>query len=187
MAKLDHPLEKLVQAITYRGVEFEVVSRPDVLWVGFVDCSEENYDAADVGAILKRYQEELSGVTKNDLVNPNYSGVLSVNFGISDKPCSWVFAQEAYSRKHDDQYDFFTQPGGLWLRMQNNTDSAALLGKKTAEPWEYFAEGILQNAANANGYMQNPDVNIQMEYHNHAECAAPLHANYAYIPVVRKQ
>jgi len=34
MQKFIHPLEKNVQVITYKGVSFEVVERPDVVWVG---------------------------------------------------------------------------------------------------------------------------------------------------------
>jgi len=37
MQTLIHPLEKRIEVITYNGVEFEVVERPDVTWVGCVD------------------------------------------------------------------------------------------------------------------------------------------------------
>jgi len=63
-----------------------------------------------------------------------------------------------------------------------------LLGKDTAEPWEYFAgeQAPLQNAARENGYLQNPDVHIQIEYHCHAEYGTPAPSNYAYIPIIRR-
>ena len=42
MSKSNHPVEKHVQTITYQSIDFEVVERPDVLWVGCVDYAENN-------------------------------------------------------------------------------------------------------------------------------------------------
>ena len=97
-----------------------------------------------------------------------------------------MFAQETYAPNQDERYDLFTQPGGLWLRIRNDSKAAALLGKQSAQPYEYFAEArVLQSAAEENGYMQNPDVHVQVEYHCHAEYGTGQHTNYAYIPIVR--
>ncbi|MCL2512805.1 MAG: hypothetical protein FWF08_02795 [Oscillospiraceae bacterium] len=98
-----------------------------------------------------------------------------------------MFAQEAYSGKQDGRYDLLTQPGGLWLRVKNEKEAARkLLGKKKAAPYEYFAgeQAPMLCAAKENGYMQNPGVHIQVEYHCHAEYGKPHPANYAYIPVI---
>ena len=83
----------------------------------------------------------------------------------------------------DERYDIFTQPGGLWLRIKGDTDNAKkLLGKENADLYEFF--GVLRNAAKENGYIQNPDVHVEVEYHCHAEYSTPPHTCYAYIPVV---
>lgn len=184
MPKLIHPIEKPVKIISYKGVAFEVVERPDVIWVGCVDYARNNTDESDIGATLKRYREALIDVAKLDLINPDWSAALSINYGCDDQPCGIMFAQETYSQKQDGRYDLFTQPGGLWLRICNDKAAAALLGKENASPYEYFAQAqILQNAAQANGYMQNPDINVQVEYHCHAEYGTPPATSYAYIPI----
>lgn len=98
-----------------------------------------------------------------------------------------MFANETYSREQDKRFDLFTQPGGLWLRVRNGKNTAmALLGREKAEPYEYFAgeNAPLQSAARENGYLQNPDVHVQIEYHCHSEYNTPPHANFAYIPVI---
>lgn len=177
-----HPLEKLVQTITYKGMEFEVVERPDVLWVGCVDYAKNNTDESDIGATLKRYREELIDIPKKALVNPDWSASLSMNYGSDSKPCGLMFAQETYSGEQDERYDLLTQPGGLWLRVSITAETAlALLGRSSNGAWEYF--GILDAAAKENGYLQNSEIPMQVEYHCHAEYANPTHTNYAYIPI----
>ena len=56
MPKSNHPLEKLIEIIFYKGVEFEVVERPDVIWAGSVDYASNNTGESDIGATLKRFQ-----------------------------------------------------------------------------------------------------------------------------------
>lgn len=136
MQKLNHPVEKLVETFLYNGVEFEVVERPEVLWVGCVDYASNNADESDIGATLERYQKFVE-IPKKELINPDWSAALSINYGV-DKPCGIMFAQETYSDKQDERYDLFTQPGGLWLRIRNDRNAAALLGKESAEVDEYF-------------------------------------------------
>ena len=180
-----HPLEKLVQTITYKGVELEVVERPDVLWVGCVDYAKNNTDESDIGATLKRYREELIDIPKQALVNPDWSASLSMNYGNDSKPCGLMFAQETYSDEQDERYDLFTQPGGLWLRVSITPETDfALLGRSSGGAWEYF--GVLNAAAEENGYMQNPDVSVQVEYQCHAEYGRPTYRSYAYIPIQTK-
>lgn len=163
MLKLNHPVEKIVQTITYKGVEFEVVERPDVIWVGCVAYADNNSDPAfpdDDMKLLKRYQS-LIDVPKQDLINPNWSASISINYYTNDKPSGIMFAQETYSDKQDKRYDLFTQPGGLWIRLLNDKSAAALLGKKNPASYEYYTEAqIMQNAAKENSYMQNPDVHV---------------------------
>lgn len=181
-----HPLEKLVQMITYKGVEFEVVERPDVLWVGCVDYAKNNTDESDIGATLKRYREELIDIPKQALANPDWSASLSINYGNDSKPCGLMFAQETDSDEQDERYDLFTQPGGLWLRVSITAKTDyTLLGRSSHGAWEYF--GVLDTAAEENGYMQNPNIDVQVEYHCHAEYGSPACLSYAYIPIQNKE
>jgi len=185
-----HPVEKLVELIRYKGVEFEVVQRPDVLWVGCVDYAENNTDESDIQGTLKRFQALTKdfdeGQDTRERMCPDWSAALSINYSCKDKPCGIMFANETWSAQQDERFDVFTQPGGLWLRVRNDKKAARkLLGKKKAEPYEYFARAqALQKAAEANGYRQNPDVHVQVEYHCHAEYGQKNHSNYAYIPIV---
>ena len=189
MSSTKHPIETLIQTLTYKGVDFEVVKRPIVLWVGCVDYAANTVDESDVGATLKRFQSLVEDTPIKDKINPNWSAALSINYSHSDKPRGIMFANESYSDKQDERYDLFVQPGGLWLRINNNKNAAKLLlGKETAEPWEYFAreQAPLQSAAKENGYIQNLDVAVQIEYHCHAEYSTPPHTNFAYIPICKK-
>lgn len=180
---MNHPIEKLIKVIIYKNVEFEVVERPDVIWVGCVDYAKNNTDESDIGATLKRFQELVETAPIKEKINPDWSAALSINYNFGEKPCGIMFANETYSDKQDERYDLFTQPGGLWLRIRNDKNTAdALLGRECHGTYEYF--GVLKNAAKENGYMQNPDVHVEVEYHCHAEYGTPPHTNYAYIPIV---
>ncbi|MCL2518497.1 MAG: hypothetical protein FWF15_08050 [Oscillospiraceae bacterium] len=192
----NHPVEKLIKIITYKGVEFEVVERPDVIWVGCVDYAANNSDESDIDGTLKRFQNLVNTIPDaiKARMNPDYSAALSINYSTSEKPCGIMFANETYPAEQDERFDILIQPGGLWLKVSNNEAAAtAFFGYDKAEPfnpWKYgpymyFAgdQAPLQCAAKENGYVQNPDVHIQVEYHCHAEYGTPPHTNYAYIPV----
>lgn len=176
-------IEKPVQTINYKGAEFEVVRRPDVIWVGSVDYAANNTDESDSGETLKRFQGLVETAPIKEKVNPDWSAALSVNYTRSDKPCGIMFANESYTDRQDGRYDIFTQPGGLWLRVKGDDPNAkTLLGKEKAPLYEFFEP--LRNAAKENGYVQNPDVPVEIEYHCHAEYSTPPHTCYAYIPVI---
>ena len=184
MQTLIHPLEKLIEVITYQGVEFEVVERPDVIWVGCVDYAKDNVGEPDTSKILKRYQKLVKAAPKNEPVNEDWSAALSINFSCTDQPSGMMFANECYTDKQNKRYDLMTQPGGLWLRARVCEEAdTALFGRSNHGGWEYF--GALEQAAQENGYRQNPDVHMQIEYHCHAEYGTPPHTSYAYIPIVR--
>ena len=182
MSKLNHPLEKFLEVITYKGVEFEVVKRPDVIWVGCVDYAENNSDESDTDATRNRYYTKLNDVAKKDLINPNYTGGISINYARDDKPCGLMVAQETYSNEQDDRYELFAETAGLWLRVQVSEESDnALFGRGNHGMWEYYAEddAPLHSAAKSNGYIQNPDVDIVFDYYTNSGNAP----NYVYIPV----
>lgn len=176
-------IEKPVQIIKYKSVDFEVVRRSDVIWVGCVDYAANNTDESNIQETLKRFQGLVETAPIREKVNPDWSASLSINYNCSDKPCGIMFANESYTDQQDERYDIFTQPGGLWLRVKGDDKNAkALLGKDKAQLYEFFEP--LRNAAKENGYVQNPDVPVEVEYHCHAEYATPPHTCYAYIPVI---
>ncbi|MCL2373283.1 MAG: hypothetical protein FWC78_07755 [Defluviitaleaceae bacterium] len=178
----NNAIEKLVKTITYKGVEFEVVERPDVIWVGCADYAGNNSDESDTDATRNRYYKELSDVAKKDLINPDYAAGISMNYARDDKPCGMMVAQETYSSEQDGRYELFTETAGLWLRVQINEESDnALFGRGNHGMWEYYAEddAPIQSAAKSGGYIQNPDVDIVFEYY-HNSWNGP---NYVYIPI----
>ena len=188
MPESNCPVEKLIHVISYKDIKFEVVERPDVIWAGCVDYASDNTGESDISATLERFQKLVALVPIIEKINPDWSASISINYTRGDKPCGIMFANETYTQKQDERYDIFTQPGGLWLRVFNNNEAAKnLLGRDSAAPYEYFAGGDapLQRAALENGYAQDPDVHVQVEYHCHAEYGAPPHTNYAYIPVIK--
>ena len=179
-----HPLEKLVEVITYKGVNFEVVERSDVVWVGCVGYAGNNTDEPNIDVTLKRYREELINVEKLERVNPDWSATLSINYANNNEPSGIMFAQETYSDKQDERYNLLTQPKGLWLRVSVTAEVDNLLfGRNNQGGWEYF--GILSEAAKENGYEQNSKVDIGIEYHCHAQYNTPPHTNFNYIPIYR--
>jgi len=196
MVNTNHPIEKLVKIIIYKGVEFEVVERPDVIWVGCVDYATNNTDESNIDGTLKRFQDLVTTIPDaiKARINPDWSAALSINYSTREKPCGIMFGNETYLAEQDERFDKFTQPGGLWLKVSNNEKAAtAFFSYDKSEPfnpWKYgpymyFAgdQAPLQCAARENGYIQNPDIHIQVEYHCHAEYGTPPHTNYAYIPV----
>jgi len=181
MQKFNHPVEKYVKTITYKGVEFDVVERPDVILVGCVAYAENNTDEADNLATFRRFEALIKLVPVNKEMNPGFTAALSINYTRNDKPCGYFCGNETYSEEQDERYDLFTLPGGLWLKIHVTKDSDfTLLGRINNGLWEYFANDILQNAAKENGYVQNPDVDVQIEYNIYAVNDAP----YAYIPII---
>ncbi len=177
-------IEKLVRTINYNGIMFEIVERTDVLWVGCLDYANNNKDESDSNITLNRYQKYLD-VVKQDLINPDWSASLWVNYGCDDKPYGQMFAQETYSAKQDERYETFTQPGGLWIRVRRKKEtSLVLFGNENIDAWDYFINKVLQNAAEENGYNVNPDVHVRIGYDCHAEYNTPPHACYVYMPVI---
>ena len=215
MAEERHPLEKRIAIWTYRGIDFEVVERPDVFWVGCLGYAHNLTDEPDIGATLRRFQALVSSVPIREKVNPDWSAALSIHYGCGDQPRGMMFGNESFTADQDERYDVLVQPGGLWLRVRNDAGAAqALLGREQAEPSAYFAlemtkeqrntkqepgnggscegdahiaESVLQKVAGEHGYMPHPDVPIQIEYHCHAEYGLPEHTNFAYIPICKNQ
>ena len=97
MRNLAHPVEKLIETIIYKGVAFEVVERPDVIWVGCVDYAKNNTDEPDIDATLKRFQELCGPAPKNEMMNPDYSASLSINYSCRDRPRGIMLANESYT------------------------------------------------------------------------------------------
>ena len=53
MRKYAHPLERTIKTISFKGVEFEVVERPSVLWIGCIGYANDNINEPNIEAILK--------------------------------------------------------------------------------------------------------------------------------------
>ena len=176
--------ERFVETINFNGVAFEVVERPDILWVGCIDYVKNDESEPDAGSLLARYQEYLD-ITKRELINPDWSASIWVNYGCAGKPRGQMFAQETYSASQDERYDVFTQPGGLWLRVRRSKEaSLALFGNESIDAWDYFVSGVMQRAALKYGYRENPNVYVRIGYDCHAEYTTPPHTCYAYIPLL---
>ena len=177
------PVEIPVETFSYSGVTFEIVERPDVLWVGCLDYAKNNMEESDSNVTLGRYLKYLD-VVKQDLINPDWSASIWVNYDCNEKPHGQMFAQETYSAYQDKRYELFTQPGGLWLRVRRSREtSLTLFGNDSIDAWDYFVCGALKRAAEENGYKENPDVHVRIGYDCHAEYNTPPHTCYAYMPV----
>lgn len=186
MGKLNRQIDKPIQTIYYKGIEFVIVERPDVLWVGCLDYAVNNQDESDSDITLSRFQNLLD-VEKKEPINPDWSAAIWVNYGCDDNPCGLMFAQETYSAEQDNRYELLTQPSGIWLRVRRSKEtSLTLFGSDSTDGWDYFACGELQKAAEENGYIVNPNTHVWVAYDCHAEYSTPPHTCYAYLPICTK-
>ena len=177
-------IEKLVQTINYKGITFEIVERPDVLWVGCLDFADTDGIESDSNKTLSRFQEYLD-IEKRDRINLDWSASLWINYGCNDKPHGQMFANETYSADQDKRYETFTQPGGLWMRVRRKKEnSLALFGSESLDAWDYFLCGEMENAAEENGYKVNPNVHVRIGYDCWAEYGTTSPTLYAYIPII---
>jgi len=171
--------ERVVEVIRFNNAVFEVVERPETVWVGSIAYANNNFDEPDMGALLKRFQDLVYVAPKEDRINPDWDAAISINYGKNGKaPKGMMYGQETYSaEKQDKRNDLFTQPGGLWMRVFNDRQAAALIGKDSCHTWELFGY-IRETAAPRNGYKVRDDIDVAVEYHNYKN-----NTWYAYMPV----
>jgi len=169
--------EKCIETFTVGKAVFEVVERPEVLWVGTLAWAENNDDEPDTDALLKKYQA-LCSTPKQARMNPDWSAGISINYSLCGKaPRGMFFAQETWSAEQDSRYDLFTQPGGLYLRLRQDKYAKKLLGKKHFDSGELYA--AMAGAAARHGYKRAEDNPIEIYYHDHENGTA----EYAYISI----
>jgi hypothetical protein len=68
--KMINKNEKLIEVVKYDNVNFEIVERPEVLWVGKVAYASNSTDEPDIGKLLNEYQELIS-IEKKSLSTQN--------------------------------------------------------------------------------------------------------------------
>lgn len=179
-----HPLDKIVTSFVHNGIGYDVVERPDVLWVGCLDYAPSDHDEVDSDATLDRFRS-LLGVEKRELVDPAWSAAIWVNYGRVDKPRGLMFAQETYSGNQDAGYEVLKQPAGTWLRLRRSRETSfALFGSESMDAWDYFSCGEMPKAAEANGYIVDPGASLWIGYNCHEEYSTPPYSCYAYLPIV---
>jgi len=171
--------EKLVDVLTYHGVNFEIVDRPEVLWVGKVAYATNLTDEPNIGKLLKEYQELIS-IEKKELIHPEWDAVISIDYWRNGStPRGMMFGTETYSELQPDCYDIFRMPSSLFMRVLNNTDAARILRKDKCENWELF-EFMKNTILPEHGYKFNENGAQEVEYHHHKSGTF-----YAYVPVIK--
>lgn len=172
------PNEKLLDVITFKGVRFEVIERSESIWCGTLGYATDPVSEPDIEALLKRYQSLVS-VQKRGLVTPEWSGCISIDYwpgGLA--PRGIMFMQQVSTAEQDQQYDVFTTPASLYIRVC--CDSAdipqKLLGKEACGIFELF--GPIHEVAAQNGYTPWPLRETEIEYYGSA-------CSYAYCAVVK--
>jgi hypothetical protein len=170
-------LEQQIETINFRGVHIDIVERPEIIWLGCVDYASNNEDESQISETLKRYQD-LVHVPKEDRINPDWSGALSINYCLPEQPRGLMFAQEVEHSQQDERYQLLTQPAGLWMKLQHSAEAEEKLFSRPVNGlYEYF--GQLKEAAAANNYVQNFEIPMEIEYHDHTGSGA----GFAYIPI----
>lgn len=181
-------VETLIETIKYQGLDFEIIERPDVFWVGSMGFHEENKNA-DPSQLIDKihplwdeyFREEIMNDKVIEPVNPTANGVLTFNMKHNDLPNGMMIGHETYSSAQNPKYNLYAQPAGLYIRLKIDNISAKLIGKEKCEAYELY--GVMKNIAKQNGYEEYyPIVNgislMDVEYHD----GAP-ESIYAYIPI----
>ena len=180
MARMQHPLERTVEMIEHEGVVFEVVERPDVVWVGTLAYADNLTDEADPDALLERYQMLIPLAPKEALVCPDWSAAISLNYTCNGTlPRGTMFAQETYDANTQDmRHDLYTLLGGLYMRVYVDGSAAKLIGKESCAACELF-DVMRQRILPTHGYMRDDEARTaEVEYRCHAD-----NMWYAYIPI----
>jgi len=173
----NHMIEKLIKTISYEGVDFEIVERPDVKWVGSLKFNEENFNAdpsplvRDVHPLWNDFfeKEVINNPNHENFIAPTAIGVLWFNMKNNDLPNGMMMAKEIYTATYDSKFNLYTQPAGLYIRLKVDADSAQLIGKEKCEPHELHK--IMAEIAKQSGYeIYFPVVNgislVNIEYHD---------------------
>lgn len=171
--------EKLINVVTYDDVNFEIVERPEVIWVGKVAYAPNLTDEPDISKLLKEYQE-LTSIEKKELINPEWDAAISIDYWRDGTaPRGMMLGTETYTEDQPDCYDVFKMPPSLFMRVLNNTNAARLLGKETCENWELF-EFMKNTVFPEHNYRFNENGAQEVEYHHYKSGTF-----YAYIPVIK--
>ena len=95
MRTLSHPLEKLVEAFECDGAAFEVVRRPDVLWVGCVARWADGSGEAESEHALARFRRLVEVEPIRERICEDWSAALTLYRADTDKPCGVFYGNES--------------------------------------------------------------------------------------------
>lgn len=172
--------EKLIEVVKYDNVNFEIVERPEVLWVGKVANAQNLTDEPNISKLLKEYQKLIS-TEKKELINQEWDAAISIDYWRNgDTPRGMMFGAETYTQEQSDCYDVFKMPSSLFMRVLNNTDAARLLEKDKCENWELFVF-MKKTVIPEHGYKFNENGAQEYEYQHYKSGTF-----YAYIPVIKE-
>ena len=165
---VDTQHERIVETIPLNGAVFDVVERPETLWVGTISYAKNNRDDPNFKGCLKRFQKLCAIAPKEDLINPDWDADISFNFikRTGNAPKGVMYGLETYSAaKQDKRYDLYTQPSGLYMRIRNDERAAALFGREKCANY-MLIDYITGTAAPQNGYQLRSDIDLSVEYHS---------------------
>ncbi len=170
--------ERLIDTIQVNGAVFEIVGRPEVVWVGTISYAENLIDEPDIGKLLRRYQELIPN-PKLERINPDWDAAISIDYWQGGKvPRGMMFGQETTTEKQAECYDIYKMPASKFMRILNDENAARLLGKERCENHElfiYMREKIMPE----HGYKFNENGAQEIEYHNYK-----TNAFIAYVPII---
>jgi len=133
--------EKIIATYKIENAVFELAERPETIYAGKMAERTEMFDNV-AGRVL-----------------PERDIHISFNFWSDFKPKKIFFARETITENQPDGIDVYKMPAGLFLRAYTDKNNAAILGRDTCEPWEFFAFMLnyvmpkyhLKKAVNENG------------------------------------
>ena len=160
--------DKLVETISFNGAVFEVMERPETSWVGTLEQKYDTEFERLCDTALRRFQELSPQAPKLDRINPGWVADITFNMhkNTEDTPYGVMYAQETYSAEsQDERYDIYAQPSGLYMRIRNDNQAAALFGKEKCENHELIGY-IRRKAAPQNGYRVRSGLDLTVEIHN---------------------
>lgn len=173
--------EKLFYEFTYKNIPFQVVHCPATIWCGILEYAPNCTDEPDIGALLQKYQK-LCDIPKAECANPAWSCAISINYWQEGAaPRGMMFAQQVLTEKQNQNYDVYTMPESLFIRVKNTSETAkAAFDKNSCELYELF--DVIKASLEENGYALGTSGAQEIEMYNHE---AGLF--YAYVQVMRKE
>ena len=181
-----HRQETVMETYDWNGASAQLVEWTETLWCGKALYSGDNAGEPDVERLMREFVA--LGDSGASPFNPEegWDVCLSINLLTRQRPSGIFFGFLVESRKQPDGFDLLWLPGGRFLRVEINEQTAKAL---EAEPWaggvppfQWVTDTLGPQLGFSTGDSPLPIV----EYYRHAEDGG-ISGCWLYVPVTAKK